>query len=173
MSYKITITNDLVCDHCGKVYENIYRSSNETLLNKAIRNNWIMDNNQKVYCPDCKDKKITLQVKFRWPNYYRMSVVEQHYENSGKSNIIEAIFEKNNNLHICVDLDKAPNFAQLDTGIIESLVSSDWEKKILYIKVIYPDKEIKYLNLFFDKAIKIDKITEFIFRFEDKEEKVF
>lgn len=173
MSYKITITNDLVCDHCGKVYENIYRSSNETLLNKAIKDNWIMDNNGKVYCPDCKDKTITLQIKFRWPNYYRMSAVEQHCENSGRNNPIKSVFEKDNELHIWVDLDKAPKFAQLDSNSIASLISSDWEKTISYINIIYSEHEIKYSNLLFVNAIEVNKITEFIFTFADKKEKIY
>lgn len=174
MGYKKIITQDLVCDHCGKIYENFTRSSNEVLLNKALIDGWKMDNNEKIYCPECIDKKVTTELKFYWPNFYRMSCVEQSIQNSGNNQPIKNIRvnEEENKLYITVDLKEAENFTQMDWRWTLSELDT-WQKTSHSITVILPDKQTIYNKCICDETMTYINVTEFIFSYKDKVETIF
>ena len=169
MSYKNTLVKDLVCDHCGRVFINENRSTDDVLLKKALESNWQLDDNGKIYCPDCIDKKVTTELNFFWPNYFRMSIAENKIQNSGNNNPIRAINddEANKKLYIMLDANNVGKFDQMDIAHWEKDLS-EWQKTSKSITVIYPELEIIFTELIcVDYNVYAD-VAEYVFTYKDK-----
>ena len=168
MGYKTVIVNDLICDHCGKTFVNKDRSANEVLISKAIKENWKLDNNGKMYCPDCLNSTISIEIKYHWPYFYRMSCCEYSIKNSGGNNPIQSVFDKDNKLHIIIESDKLDNFTQMDWRWAMDLDLDEFRKTSSNITIVYPDIEIVYSKLICEDHSNYNGVDEFVFSYKDK-----
>lgn len=173
MGYKTVIITDLCCDTCGKIYKNEHRSSNDVLLSKAFKDSWTIDNNSHIYCKECaeSDNKVSLEVQFYWPNYYKMAIKLQSIQNIGKKEPIKFIGEIEGKLSIILDKDSTKDMDPVYLGYMKDI--PEWGKTVRELKIIYPDNCIIYKNLICEDVLEYSDVNEFVFTFKEKSEKEF